>query len=105
MQAERSRAQEATAYLYSKWDVLQSAQTFNELVSRALSRRSALRQLKYQFKESQRLARELVVQQQQARVAQVPIPGLKGFTDGALLPGPDAEIDPTTIEQWVASSS
>ncbi len=70
VQAERSRAHEATAYLYSKWDVLQSAQTFNELVSRALSRRSALRQLKYQFKESQRLARELVVQQQQAMVAQ-----------------------------------
>ena len=42
---------------------------------------------------------------QQARAAQVPIPGLKGFTDGALLPGADAEIDPTTIEQWVASSS
>jgi uncharacterized protein YbjT (DUF2867 family) len=41
---------------------------------------------------------------QLARVAQVPIPGLKGFTDGALLPGPDAEIDSTTIAQWVANS-
>lgn len=35
-----------------------------------------------------------------ARVAQVAIPGLPGFTDGSLLPGPDAEIDPTTVEAW-----
>lgn len=39
-----------------------------------------------------------------ARVAQVTIPGLPGFTDGSLLPGPDAEIDPTTVEEWVARS-
>lgn len=36
-----------------------------------------------------------------ARVAQVTIPGLPGFTDGSLLPGPDAEIDPATVEEWV----
>ena len=36
-----------------------------------------------------------------ARVAQLPIPGLPGFTDGSLLPGPDAELDPTTVEEWV----
>lgn len=38
-----------------------------------------------------------------ARVAQVPIPGVPGFADGSLLPGPDAELDTTTIEQWVAT--
>lgn len=37
-----------------------------------------------------------------ARVAQVTIPGLPGFSDGSLLPGPDAEIDPTTVEEWVS---
>ncbi|MFT4225711.1 SDR family oxidoreductase [Micropruina sp.] len=36
-----------------------------------------------------------------ARVAVVPVPGLPGFTDGSLLPGPDAELDPTTVEEWV----
>lgn len=35
-----------------------------------------------------------------ARVAQVTIPGLPGFSDGSLLPGPDAELDPTTVEEW-----
>ncbi len=40
-----------------------------------------------------------------ARVAEVPIPGLPGFTDGSLLPGPDAEIDPTTAEAWVTRSA
>ena len=39
-----------------------------------------------------------------ARVAQVPIPGVPGFTDGSLLPGPDAEHDPTTIEEWAAGN-
>lgn len=38
-----------------------------------------------------------------ARVVQLTIPGLPGFADGSLLPGPDAEIDPTTIEDWVAT--
>lgn len=42
---------------------------------------------------------------QEARVVQLPTPGLKGFTDGALLPGPGAEIDTTTIEQWVGAMS
>lgn len=41
-----------------------------------------------------------------ARVAQLTIPGgrsfgIPGFADGSLLPGPDAEIDPTTVEDWV----
>jgi uncharacterized protein YbjT (DUF2867 family) len=36
-----------------------------------------------------------------AWTAEVPIPGLPGFTDGSLLPGPDAEIDPATVEHWV----
>ncbi len=27
--------------------------------------------------------------------------GIPGFADGSLLPGPDAEIDPTTVEEWV----
>ncbi len=40
-----------------------------------------------------------------ARVAQVTIPGLPGFTDGSLLPGPDAEIDPATVEEWVEAQS
>lgn len=40
-----------------------------------------------------------------ARVAVVPIPGLPGYTDGSLLPGPDAEIDPTTVEEWVSRSA
>lgn len=35
-----------------------------------------------------------------ARVAALPIPGLPGFTDGSLLPGPEAELDPTTVEEW-----
>ncbi|MFT4216059.1 MAG: SDR family oxidoreductase [Micropruina sp.] len=39
------------------------------------------------------------------RVIQLTIPGgrgfgIPGFADGSLLPGPDAEIDPTTVEEW-----
>lgn len=70
VQAEGSRAREATARLYAKWKVLQSQQTFDELITRALSRRSTVRQLNYQIREVQRLAEELVVQQKQAMIAQ-----------------------------------
>ena len=70
IQAERVRAKEATTRLYAKWGVVWSEQTFEELISRALSRRGALRRLDYQFKESQRLAGELTLQQEQAMAAQ-----------------------------------
>ena len=70
VQAEGARAREATARLYAKWQVLQSEHSFHQLITRALSRRATLRQLAYQVKESQRLAAELIIQQQQAMEAQ-----------------------------------
>lgn len=70
VRAEGTRAREATARLYAKWKVLQSQQTFDELITRALSRRSIVRQLNHQVEEARRLAGELVAQQQQAMIAQ-----------------------------------
>jgi len=70
VQSEVSRARLATARLYTKWNVLQTAETFDELITRALSRRRIQRQLGYQQKEVLRLADELVGQQQQAMAAQ-----------------------------------
>lgn len=70
VQIESSRAREATARLYGKWRVLSSERTFDELIRRALSRRSIMRRLDFQLQESQRLADELTIQQQQAIAAQ-----------------------------------
>ena len=39
-----------------------------------------------------------------ARVLSVPVPGLRGFADGSLLPGPDAERDLTTVEDWAGAA-
>lgn len=36
------------------------------------------------------------------KVAGFPVPGIPGFSDGSLRPGPDAEIDPVTIQEWIA---
>lgn len=77
VQADRQRAADATAQLYAKWQVLQSKQTFEELVTRSLSRRSLLSQLTERAKDVTRLAderqsltQELVDQQQRALDAQ-----------------------------------
>lgn len=77
VQADRQRAADATAQLYAKWQVLQSQQTFEELVTRALSRRSLLSKLAERAKDVTRLAderarltQELVEQQQRALDAQ-----------------------------------
>ncbi len=84
VQADRQRAADATAQLYAKWQVLQSKQTFEELVTRSLSRRSLLSQLAERAKDVQRLSeerarlvkerhtltQELVAQQQRALEAQ-----------------------------------
>ncbi|MES2609821.1 MAG: glycosyltransferase [Pseudomonadota bacterium] len=77
VQADRLRAADATSQLYTKWQVLQSKQTFEELVTRSLSRRSLLSQLAERAKdvtrladERQRLTQELVDQQQRALDAQ-----------------------------------
>lgn len=66
VQADRQRAADATAQLYAKWQVLQSKQTFEELVTRSLSRRSVLSQLAERGKDVKRLAQDLVDQQQRA---------------------------------------
>lgn len=39
-----------------------------------------------------------------ARVLSVPVPGLRGSADGSLLPGPDAERDLTTVEDWAGAA-
>lgn len=39
-----------------------------------------------------------------ARICAVPVPGVPGFSDGSLLPGPDAELDTLTVEEWAGSS-
>lgn len=77
VQADRQRAADATGQLYAKWQVLQSKQTFEELVTRSLSRRSLLSQLTERAKdvthlaeERQLLTQELVGQQQRALDAQ-----------------------------------
>lgn len=69
VQADRTVAQSATAHLYAKWGVLQSTQTFEELITRALARRQLYRQLAYQAQEAQRLNQALQVEQQQALAA------------------------------------
>lgn len=64
------RSNAATAQLYAKWQVLQTVQTFHELIGRAVNRRALLRQLGQAGREQQRLARELDAQQQRALSAQ-----------------------------------
>ncbi|EJE53638.1 putative glycosyltransferase [Acidovorax sp. CF316] len=66
VQADRQRAADATAQLYAKWQVLQSKQTFEELVTRSLSRRSVLSQLAERGKDVKRLTQDLMDQQQRA---------------------------------------
>lgn len=66
VQADRQRAADATAQLYAKWQVLQSKQTFEELVTRSLSRRSVLSQLAERDKDVKRLTQDLMDQQQRA---------------------------------------
>lgn len=41
-----------------------------------------------------------------ARVVEVPLPGGFGraLRDGAVLPGPGAELDPVTVEEWLSES-
>lgn len=58
VQADRQRAADATAQLYAKWQVLQSKQTFDELVSRSLSRRGLMSQLAEHSKQVRRLIDE-----------------------------------------------
>lgn len=70
VQAEGGRAQLATERIYRKWAVLQSAQTFDALITRALSRRRILRQLDHQIRNARRLAEELALQQKEALIAQ-----------------------------------
>lgn len=65
---QRSRA--ATAQLYAKWQVLQTQQTFTELIGRAVARRNLLRQLGHSGRELQSVTRQLDVQQRQALAAQ-----------------------------------
>lgn len=66
VQADRQRAADATAQLYAKWQVLQSKQTFEELVTRSLSRRSVLSQLAERNKDVKQLTQDLMDQQQRA---------------------------------------
>ena len=54
VQTDLTMAQSATARLYAKWSVLQSTQTFDELITRALARRQLHRQLAYQVQEAVR---------------------------------------------------
>ncbi len=70
VQTDPERARAATAQLYAKWQVLQSQQTFQELIVRALSRRHFLRQLEGGGRQQQRLAAQLDAQQHQAQAAQ-----------------------------------
>lgn len=64
--AERSRAQEATKRIYSKWGVMASDDTFAELVSRSLAARKLRRQLDYQRGEIKRLHMLVVTTQGEA---------------------------------------
>lgn len=77
VQTDQTVAQSATAHLYAKWGVLQSAQTFEELITRALARRQLYRQLAHQRQqvehgqqEASRLNQALQAEQQQALAAQ-----------------------------------
>ncbi|TXH34462.1 MAG: glycosyltransferase [Burkholderiaceae bacterium] len=68
--ADPAEARRATQCLYEKWGVLQSAQTFDALITRALERRQLQRQIAAQAQEHGRLAAELEVQQRAALQAQ-----------------------------------
>lgn len=77
VQTDQTVAQSATAHLYAKWGVLQSAQTFDELITRALARRQLYRQLahqrqqvKHSHQDASRLNQALQAEQQQALAAQ-----------------------------------
>jgi hypothetical protein len=41
-----------------------------------------------------------------ARVIELPLPGGFGraLRDGAVLPGPEAQIDPVTVEEWLGET-
>lgn len=69
VRVDAQRARTATAQLYSKWRVLQSEQTFDELITRALSRRSLLRRVDQCTREVQQQTAALATQQQQAMAA------------------------------------
>lgn len=70
VQTDQATAQTATARLYGKWGVLQSVQTFEELITRALVRRQLYRQLTHQTQVASALEESLHVQQEQALMAQ-----------------------------------
>lgn len=69
VQVDASRARAATALLYGKWQVLQSEDTFKELITRALSRRSMLRRLEQGAHRCEQLQQDLSRQADQAREA------------------------------------
>jgi hypothetical protein len=45
VRTDAQRARKATAQIYAKWKVMQSEQTFDELITRALSRRGLIRRM------------------------------------------------------------
>lgn len=59
VQTDPSVAQAATARLYAKWGLLQSVQTFDELITRALARRQLYRQLAHQAQQVLRVSQEV----------------------------------------------
>lgn len=64
------RARLATEQIYTKWQVMQSAQTFDELVTRSLQRRHLTRRLEGQVRLAEKAQQEMVRSQQEAMRSQ-----------------------------------
>ncbi|MCL4768976.1 MAG: glycosyltransferase [Burkholderiaceae bacterium] len=66
VRTDAQRARKATAQIYAKWKVMQSEQTFDELITRALSRRGLIRRMEGQVHLVSAAQKQALAAQQEA---------------------------------------